>query len=85
MVLECISLLFTCRVNLLPPVSFLSGNFINKYFDCVAHSFLETFLPTPPEHMTSDAFALMPSTGFAIMQSATGRMIHFPLHVIIFC
>lgn len=28
MVLECISLLFTCRVNLLPPVSFLLGNFI---------------------------------------------------------
>lgn len=31
MVLECISLLFTCRVNLLPPVSFLLGNLINQY------------------------------------------------------
>lgn len=43
-VLECISLLFTCRVNLLPPVSFLLGNVIKKDLDCVAHSFHETFL-----------------------------------------
>lgn len=65
MVLECISLLFTCCVILLPPVSFLSGNYTKVFFLPLRHA----LCPSSGKYTTSDSLSSVPPTSFAFLQS----------------
>lgn len=66
MVLECISLLFTCCVILLPPVSFLSGNYTKVFFFLPLRHAL---CPSSGKYTTSDSLSSVPPTSFAFLQS----------------
>lgn len=83
MVLECISLLFTCRVNLLPPVSFLSGNF-SKLFVLWPNHFLQIFLPTPPPPFRMyEQFTFLPQCHQKALLYFIELLIRRTIHIII--